>query len=71
MDRRKFISSAGLVLPVAGILPIGPWGRWDANADAIEPAIVDFVAHNPGLTLFHCHMQLHMDFGFMGLFDYV
>jgi FtsP/CotA-like multicopper oxidase with cupredoxin domain len=30
---------------------------------------VDFTADQPGLTLFHCHMQLHMDFGFMGLFD--
>jgi FtsP/CotA-like multicopper oxidase with cupredoxin domain len=30
----------------------------------------DFVAYNPGLTLFHCHQQLHMDFGFMFLFDY-
>jgi len=32
---------------------------------------VDFVANNPGMTLFHCHQQLHMDFGFMTLFDYV
>lgn len=31
---------------------------------------VDFVADNPGLTLFHCHQQLHMDFGLMALFDY-
>ncbi|MDE3136970.1 MAG: multicopper oxidase domain-containing protein [Acidobacteriota bacterium] len=31
----------------------------------------DFVADDPGLTLFHCHQQLHMDFGFMTLFDYV
>jgi FtsP/CotA-like multicopper oxidase with cupredoxin domain len=31
----------------------------------------DFVADNPGPTLFHCHQQLHMDFGFMALFDYV
>jgi FtsP/CotA-like multicopper oxidase with cupredoxin domain len=31
---------------------------------------VDFVADNPGLTLFHCHQQLHMDYGFMALFDY-
>jgi FtsP/CotA-like multicopper oxidase with cupredoxin domain len=31
---------------------------------------VDFVADNPGLTLFHCHQQLHMDFGFMALFEY-
>ncbi|WP_426434170.1 multicopper oxidase family protein [Bradyrhizobium genosp. P] len=30
----------------------------------------DFVADNPGTTLFHCHQQLHMDFGFMALFDY-
>jgi len=32
---------------------------------------IDFTADNPGLTLLHCHMQLHMDFGFMALFDYV
>ncbi len=32
---------------------------------------VDFVADNPGRTLFHCHQQLHMDFGFMALIDYV
>ena len=30
----------------------------------------DFVADNPGRTLFHCHQQLHMDFGLMALFDY-
>jgi FtsP/CotA-like multicopper oxidase with cupredoxin domain len=32
---------------------------------------VDFTADNPGRTLFHCHQQLHMDYGFMCLFDYV
>ena len=32
---------------------------------------IDVVADNPGLTLFHCHQQLHMDFGFMSLFEYV
>ena len=36
-----------------------------------QEAEVDFVADNPGRTLFHCHQQLHMDFGFMTLFDYV
>jgi FtsP/CotA-like multicopper oxidase with cupredoxin domain len=30
----------------------------------------DFLADNPGLTLFHCHQQLHMDFGFMALLRY-
>jgi FtsP/CotA-like multicopper oxidase with cupredoxin domain len=33
-------------------------------------AAVDFVAANPGATLFHCHQQTHMDFGFMMLFRY-
>ena len=32
-------------------------------------AAIDFVADQPGLTLFHCHMQLHMDFGFMQLLN--
>jgi FtsP/CotA-like multicopper oxidase with cupredoxin domain len=31
---------------------------------------VEFAANNPGSTLFHCHQQLHMDFGFMALFQY-
>jgi FtsP/CotA-like multicopper oxidase with cupredoxin domain len=36
-----------------------------------QEAEIDFAANNPGMTLFHCHQQLHMDFGFMTLFDYV
>ncbi len=36
-----------------------------------QSADLDFTADNPGRTLFHCHQQLHMDFGFMCLFDYV
>jgi FtsP/CotA-like multicopper oxidase with cupredoxin domain len=31
---------------------------------------VDFVADNPGPSLLHCHMQLHMDYGFMTLVEY-
>lgn len=30
----------------------------------------ELLANNPGATLFHCHQQLHMDFGFMTLFRY-
>jgi FtsP/CotA-like multicopper oxidase with cupredoxin domain len=33
-------------------------------------ATVDFVANQPGLTLFHCHIQQHMDYGFKALFRY-
>ncbi|MBV8571079.1 MAG: multicopper oxidase family protein [Acidobacteriaceae bacterium] len=31
---------------------------------------VELLADNPGPTLFHCHNQMHMDFGFMALFQY-
>lgn len=36
-----------------------------------QEAEADFIADNPGLTLFHCHQQVHMDFGFMALFNYI
>lgn len=51
--------------PTAGIL------KDVAMLGGYQEAEVDFIADNPGLTLFHCHQQLHMDFGFMTLFDYV
>ena len=37
---------------------------------AFGRATVDLLADHPGLTLFHCHIQQHMDFGFMALFRY-
>ena len=30
---------------------------------------MDITASELGLSLFHCHMQLHMDYGLMGLID--
>jgi len=30
----------------------------------------DVVADNPRRTLFHSHQQVHMDFGFMAVFEY-
>jgi len=30
---------------------------------------IDFTASELGLSLFHCHMQLHMDYGLMGLIN--
>jgi FtsP/CotA-like multicopper oxidase with cupredoxin domain len=33
-------------------------------------AVVDFTANQPGLSLFHCHIQQHMDYGFKALFRY-
>ena len=51
--------------PIAGIM------KDVVMLGGYQEVAVDFVADNPGLTLFHCHQQLHMDFGFMTLFDYV
>jgi FtsP/CotA-like multicopper oxidase with cupredoxin domain len=42
------------------------WCWWAARTRAE----VEFVADNPGPTLFHCHQQNHMDLGFMMLFNY-
>jgi len=39
-------------------------------APARRQVDVDFVADNPGPSLLHCHMQLHMDYGFMALVQY-
>jgi FtsP/CotA-like multicopper oxidase with cupredoxin domain len=40
------------------------------NVMPLDTVAVDFVADNPGDSLLHCHMQLHMDFGFMQLIRY-
>jgi FtsP/CotA-like multicopper oxidase with cupredoxin domain len=41
------------------------------NVMPLQTVNVDFVADNPGDTLFHCHQQLHMDFGFMTILKYI
>src|SRR6516162_3025248 len=40
------------------------------NMVRFTTADIDFVADDPGLTLFHCHHQDHQDEGFMGLIHY-
>ncbi len=40
------------------------------NVESYQKIDVDFVANNPGPTLFHCHHQLHMDYGFMQMIKY-
>jgi FtsP/CotA-like multicopper oxidase with cupredoxin domain len=65
LHRHSFEPTKFAGIPMAGIMKdvIMLGGYQDVE--------VDFVADNPGMTLFHCHQQLHMDFGFMTLFDYV
>ncbi len=43
--------------------------RAEEEGTRVQEAEVGFVTDNPGLMLFHCHQQLHMDYGFMALFD--
>jgi FtsP/CotA-like multicopper oxidase with cupredoxin domain len=40
------------------------------NVMPLDTVEVDFTADNPGDTLWHCHQQLHMDYGFMQLIRY-
>ena len=41
------------------------------NVMPLQEVAVDFTADNPGDSLVHCHQQLHMDYGFMGIVKYV
>jgi FtsP/CotA-like multicopper oxidase with cupredoxin domain len=50
--------------PTAGIM------KDTVIVPAFGRATVDVIADQPGLTLFHCHIQQHMDFGFKALFRY-
>ena len=36
-----------------------------------QAAEVDFVPQQPGLALFHCHQQMHLEMGFKRLFRLV
>lgn len=40
------------------------------NVPAWKQAEVDLTAGHPGLSLFHCHQQFHMDMGFMAMLRY-
>jgi FtsP/CotA-like multicopper oxidase with cupredoxin domain len=65
LHRHSFELTRLAGIPTAGIM------KDVVMLGGYQQAEIDFVANNPGPTLFHCHQQLHMDFGFMTLFDYV
>jgi FtsP/CotA-like multicopper oxidase with cupredoxin domain len=50
--------------PVAGV------SKDVVNVPAHKVVEVDVMAGSPGPSLFHCHQQFHMDFGFMALLKY-
>jgi FtsP/CotA-like multicopper oxidase with cupredoxin domain len=55
---------------VAGSPELGGLHKDVLLVNAGTTAEVEFVANNPGRTLFHCHQQDHMDRGFMMVFRY-
>lgn len=65
LHRHRFHLTRVDQTPVSGLMKdtvnLPPYGVVEA----------EFIADNPGLTLFHCHHQLHMDYGFMLLLEYV
>ncbi len=70
------VSPAVVDVPV----PLDSPTSWKATAGVMKDTVIlggyqdvafDFVADDPGMTLFHCHQQLRMDSGFMALSDYV
>ena len=58
----ELVSVAGK--PTAGVM------KDVVMCPARQKVEVQFVANNPGPTLFHCHQQLHMDFGFVAMVEY-
>jgi len=63
LHRHSFMLTRLAGLPTSGILKdVVMVGKY-------QEVEVDFTADQPGLSLFHCHMQQHMDFGLMCLFD--
>lgn len=53
-----------------GYRPVSGLVKDTVNVMPQDSVTVDLIANNPGDTLLHCHMQLHMDFGFMQLIKY-
>ena len=65
LHRHSFELTAVNGKPTAGVM------KDTVVVVAYKTVEVEFTADNPGNTLFHCHQQLHMDFGFMTLIKYV
>ncbi len=63
LHRHSFELTSIAGIPTAGVL------KDVAMLGKFQELEVDFTADQPGLSLFHCHMQQHMDFGLMCLFD--
>jgi FtsP/CotA-like multicopper oxidase with cupredoxin domain len=65
LHRHSFEITSIVGMPTAGVI------KDVAMLGGSQEMTLDFTADEPGLSLFHCHMQAHMDAGFMALFDCV
>src|SRR6516164_10855696 len=63
LHRHSFEITSIVGMPTAGVI------KDVALLGGSQEMTLDFAADQPGLSLFHCHMQDHMDSGFMALFD--
>jgi len=63
LHRHSFELTSIAGYPTAGVI------KDVATIGGFQEMTADFTANQRGLSLFHCHMQQHMDFGFMALFD--
>jgi FtsP/CotA-like multicopper oxidase with cupredoxin domain len=63
LHRHSFEITSIAGMPTSGVI------KDVAMLGGFQEMTIDFTANQPGRSLFHCHMQPHMDFGFMALFD--
>jgi|ERR1700733_12037822 len=72
--RRRFLETTTLAAAAVLLSPKKSLAQIVESEPQVEPSATQGESsaadYNPGLSLFHCHQQLHMDFGFMTLFDY-
>ena len=64
LHRHRFEITSIAGQPMSGLI------KDTVNVEPWKKVEIDFVANNPGRSLFHCHQQLHMDCGLMQLIDY-
>ena len=58
------------LVSVGGVKTRGVW-KDTVMVSARSLVQVELLANQPGASLFHCHNQMHMDFGFMAMMRYV
>ncbi|HEY1495867.1 MAG TPA: multicopper oxidase family protein [Candidatus Solibacter sp.] len=70
MDHPVHLHRHGLELVRVGGKPVAGVVKDVVLVPAHQSVEADVVANNPGPSLFHCHQQFHMDFGFMAVMQY-